>query len=115
MPTYPTIERLKSAIEHLQQFESKWVLIPLVFAVNGVDEDLEVDTNAPDAAGRGTFLDTYFHGSRIGLPPFANGVNTLRPRFREIYGPMKSSGLQDDYVAHQKAKLWANTYSSRGY
>jgi hypothetical protein len=101
------LDRVRAAIQHLQGFDSKWVIVPLVFAVNDVNDHSEVDVNK--RAGTDRFLDQYFHGSLIGLPPLPNGRNTMRPRFSEIYegGP--------DYVIRTGQKLWANAYSSRGY
>ena len=112
---YFRIERLKRAIEHLQQFHSKWVLIPLVFAVNGVDSIQETNITGPDQPGADEFLKKYFNGSLIGLPPFERGVNTLRPRFKDLLSTLKQSGKEEDHVLHQRVGLWANAYSSRGY
>jgi len=110
---YFSIERLQQAIEHLQSFRSDWTLVPLVLAVNGVNSREEVDVNQKH--GTDKFLDKYFSGSLIELPPFENGVNTLRPRFKDTYQTMKTKDHQNEYVLHQKQKLWANAYSSRGY
>jgi 5-methylcytosine-specific restriction protein B len=116
MTKYFTINRLKRAIEHLQNYDSNWVIVPLVFAVNGIDTSAEININTKGHAGSDKFIDQYFNGSLIGLPPFPRtGINTLRPRFSDIYGNMKSEGHSADYVLHQNTKLWANVYSSRGY
>jgi hypothetical protein len=112
---YFPIERIQRAIEHLEQFHSKWVIVPLVFAVNGVSETEAVNITAGEHAGAEKFLQQYFNGSLMGLPPSARGINTLRPRFRELVGTLRSEGKEDDYVLHQKQSLWANAYSSRGY
>lgn len=112
---YFRIERIKLAIEHLQKFHSKWVLIPLVFAVNGVNSADETNITAQDQPGADEFLKQYFSGSLMGLPAFERGVNTLRPRFKDLLGTLRSSGKEDDYVLHQRVGLWANAYSSRGY
>lgn len=108
MPQYVSIDRLKQAIEHLQDFHSKWILVPLVLAVNRVDDQHEV--RLASHAGTDTFLDKYFHGSLIGLPDFPNGRNTLRPRFSEIWSPP-----DPDYVKWQRQGLWANLYSRAGF
>ncbi len=113
MARFFTIERIKKAITHLQNYDSNWVIVPLVFAVNGVNTREEV--NIIQRNGGDSFLNKYFSGDLMGLKPFRNNVNTLRPRFSEIYGNMKNSGRADDYVLHQSTKLWANVYSSRGY
>jgi len=110
---YFSVSRIKSAIEHLQNYDSNWVLVPLTLAVNGVSSKELVDINK-NHGGDG-FLNKYFSGDLIGLKAFDNNVNTLRPRFSDIYGNMKKSGLEDDYALHQSTRLWANVYSSRGY
>jgi len=113
---YFPLDRIKQAIEHLQHHDSNWVLVPLVFAVNGVSRAHEVNLNAPQQAGTDAFLDKHFNGSLIGLTPFSSGTSALRPRFKEIYErTMKREGLGEDYALHQGTKLWANSYSSRGY
>ena len=104
------IPRLKEAIKHLENFDSNWVLVPLLLAIHGVSETTEVLIKPGDR-----FFDQYFHGSLIGLEPFENGANSLRPRFSDFYKNMVAQGKQDDYVYHQATKLWANVYSSRGY
>ena len=110
MPQFFSRGRLQGAIEHLQEFDSKWVLVPLVLASNGVGEADAVRIQDSDRAGSDRFFDRYFNGRLIGLADFDNGANTLRPRFREIW----SSG-QSDYVIHQRQKLWGNQYSRNGY
>jgi len=110
---YFTIERIQRAIEHLQAFRSDWTLVPLVLAVNGVNSREEVDVNQKH--GTDKFLDKYFSGSLIGLHPFENGANTIRPRFDDTYQTMKKAKHENEYILHQKQKLWANAYSSRGY
>jgi 5-methylcytosine-specific restriction protein B len=97
----------------LENYDSNWVLVPLVFAVNGVTQSEEV--NALERAGTDGFLNKHFHGSLIGIRPFENGTSALRPRFKEIYGSMRRMGRGDDFAIHQGTKLWANGYSSRGY
>ena len=110
MARYFSLPRLKEAIEHLEQFDSKWVIVPLVFAVNEVNDTDEVRVQGTGKAGTDRFLDLYFNGSVIGLPDFDNGANTMRPRFSEIWHPG-----DPDYVIHQRQKLWGNQYSRNGY
>ena len=56
MARYFSIPQLKEAIEHLQEFDSKRVLVPLVFAVNGVDDSKETNLQEKGgAADRSTF------------------------------------------------------------
>jgi 5-methylcytosine-specific restriction enzyme B len=107
-----SIDRIKAAIEHLEKYDSKWVLVPLVFAVNGVGEDEPVRVRGAGKTGTDSFFDEYFSGKAIGLTPFPNGASTLRPRFSEIKGNLTAPG---DYVVHQKQKLWGNQYSRNGY
>lgn len=108
MTKYFTIPRVKSAIEHLQNFDSKWVLVPLVFAVNGVNADSPISPNSDGRPGTDSFFDRYFDGSLIDLPPKASG-NSMRPRFSDVrYN-------SEDYIVHQSIKLWGTHYSSRGY
>jgi len=107
MPSYFPLERIKTAIAHLGSYRSDWVLVPLVFAVNGVDDASPKGLSEP---GTDPFLDKYFHGSLIGLPDLrSDGANLLRPRFRDV------QVKEGDLIAHQSMKLWGNNYSSRGY
>ncbi|MEY2491672.1 MAG: hypothetical protein QOH24_623 [Verrucomicrobiota bacterium] len=105
-----SVERIQQAITHLQNFDSNWVLVPLALAAYGVNETADVDVKPGDR-----FFDRFFSGTLIGLPPFENGVNSLRPRFSDFYQNMVAQGKGTDYVYHQATKLWANVYSSRGY
>lgn len=110
---YYSMDRIKAAIEHLQNFESKWVLVPLVFAVNGVNETAATNTNSKGKIGTDAFLERHFSGQLMGLSGLNDrDGNALRPRFRDTY----STSMQpSDYILHQGNKLWANVYSSRGY
>ena len=110
MPRYFSLDRIQAACDHLDSYNSKWVIVPLVFAVNGVNALNPVDLQAAGRAGTDRFLDTYFNGSRIGLPPHnQGGNNSLRPKFSEI------TVIQGDHVVHQAQRLWGSAYSSRGY
>lgn len=113
---YFSIERIKKAIEHLQGYNSNWVIVPLVFAVNGVNSANETSFSKKSGRiGGDPFLNKHFSGDLMGLKAFNTGCNSLRPRFVDIYGNMEKSGRGDDFVLHQNTKLWANIYSSRGY
>jgi len=92
MVKYFTIERLKQAVEHLQNYDSKWVLVPLAFAVNNVDTDVETRVQGDQ------FFRKYFNGDLIGLPRFNTGNNLLRPRFSELTGQLNNP---NDYVLLQ--------------
>jgi hypothetical protein len=104
-----SIERIKQAIDHLAPYRSDWVIIPLVLASNEVDEHAYTNLQGEDQVGTNGFLDRFFSGELMGLPPKASG-NALRPYFRE----MKKRG-SPNYVAHQSGTIWGNFYSSRGY
>lgn len=108
MAKYFSIPRLKQAIEHLENFDSKWVLVPLVFAVNGITTQTPVRPNSEGKAGTDRFFDQYFHGRLIGLRDLPSG-NAIRPRFSDV--SIKGA----DFIAHQSIKLWGTHYSSRGY
>jgi 5-methylcytosine-specific restriction protein B len=112
MSKYFPISRIKRAIEHLQNYNSNWVLVPLVFAVNDVNTDDEVNVRDEGKPGTDAFFSKYFNGSLIGLEAFDNGKNTLRPRFYELLNSLRA---EDDFILHQKMNLWGNNYSSRGY
>jgi hypothetical protein len=103
MAKYFTIERVQQAAQHLSQFDSKWLLPPFVFASNGVTQGAFI-------------LRKFFSGSLIGLPKKGNG-DSLRPKFREIGGPLPQGALpaDTDVVLHQKQVLWGSLYSRNGY
>lgn len=106
MSKYFSLPRIQSACEHLSQFHSVWVLVPLVFAVNGVNKTEFVPLTNP---GTDRFLDKHFNGKLMGLPSLGRG-NALRPKFADL----RVRG-ETDYVVHQKQLLWANAYSRTGY
>jgi hypothetical protein len=107
MAKYFTIERIKSAIGHLSQFHSTWIIVPLVFAVNDIGVEQEQNPHTAGRQGTDRFLDKYFNGSLIGLPP--RGNSSLRPKFEDV------ATKEGDFVAYQPVKLWGSHYSSRGY
>lgn len=105
---YFTGDRIRQAIEGLAKYRSDWVIIPLVFAVNGVNEDEFTDIQGADKPGTTVFIDKFFSGGLLGLPPVKKG-NTLRPAFADV------STKYGDFVSHQSVNLWGSNYSSRGY
>jgi hypothetical protein len=105
---YFTGDRIKQAIKGLAEYRSDWVIIPLVFAVNGVNEDKFTDIQGADKPGTTTLLAKFFSGGLVGLPPVKKG-NTLRPAFADV------STKYGDFVSHQSVNLWGSNYSSRGY
>jgi hypothetical protein len=109
---YFEIARVKQAIDHLSGFDSNWVVVPLVLAVNGVNTRDSVNLDEHGRVGTTRFLENFFSGNLIGLPAFNNGKNFLRPKFSEL---LNSLAGPDDYVVHQRANLWGSNYSSRGF
>jgi 5-methylcytosine-specific restriction protein B len=109
---YFELERVKQAAEHLGEFNSAWIIVPLVLASNGVNDRKLVNIDDKAKPGTTRFLDRFFSGSVLALPVFPNGRSVLRPKFSDLKG---SAVSEDDLVVHQKANLWGSTYSSRGY
>src|SRR5437867_12883102 len=107
MPKYFELDRIQQAIQHLEKFSSEWIIVPLVFAVNGITTTTDTNPNAKDKPGTDRFLEKHFHGSLIGLPSIGN--SSLRPKFLDV---VTKTG---DLAAHQAVKLWGSHYSSRGY
>jgi MoxR-like ATPase len=108
---YFTIDTIKESIERLQQISANWLLPAFVFAANDVGTDGLVDMSK--GLGTDQFLDRYFNGKRLGIPPFSTGKNLLRPRLKGI--SWESGKSDDDYVVRQNTKMWGNLFSSRGY
>lgn len=108
---YFKIETIKDAIERLQNFSGNWILPTFVFAANNVGTEEAVDL----AANLGTdqFLNRYFHGKRLEIPPTPRGNNLLRPRFKDI--KWNQGEFANDYMIRQDTKMWGNLFSSRGY
>jgi hypothetical protein len=109
---YFEVQRVKQACEHLGDFNSAWVIVPLVLASNGVNSRTLVNVDDGTRPGTTRFLEQFFSGQPIGLPAFDNGHNFLRPKFSDLKNSAASTA---DLVVHQKANLWGSTYSSRGY
>ena len=109
---YFHIQTIKAAIEQFQNFNGNWLIPAFVFAANDVGTDDFV--NMAERLGTDQFLDRYFNGRLLNLPPFhPSGNNLLRPRFRNIRwdrGP-----FANDYIIRQDTKMWGNLFSSRGY
>lgn len=108
---YFDIPTIKQAIENLQNYSANWLLPAFVFAANDVGTDALVDMSK--RAGTDQFLDRYFNGNRLGLPPMIHGNNLLRPRLKGITW---DRGLfARDHIIRQDTKMWGNLFSSRGY
>lgn len=111
MVKYFDINIIKTAIEHLQQFNAGWLLPAFVFAANDVGSNELVDMSK--VRGTDQFLDRYFNGSLIGLPSMARGNNLLRPRMKGV--TWERGDFAGDYIIQQDTKMWGNLFSSRGY
>lgn len=108
---YFDISTVKKAIEHLQDYTANWLLPAFVFAANDVGKDSLVDMSR--RLGTDNFLDRYFHGDLIGLPPMDRGCSLLRPRLKGIR--WDKGEFAGDYIIQQGTKMWGNLFSSRGY
>lgn len=105
------IPTIKAAIERLQDYSANWLLPAFVFAANDVGTDELVDM--AKRLGTDRFLDRYFNGRRLNLPPMKRGNNLLRPRMSDI--TWKRGLFAGDYMIQQDTKMWGNLFSSRGY
>lgn len=109
---YFKISSIIEAIEHLQQFNGNWLLPAFVFASNEVSTTEVVDMSKK--LGTDHFLDRYFNGNLLDIPPTKRGNNLLRPRFKDVVG-WKTGPYSGDFVIRQDTKMWGNLFSSRGY
>ncbi|TWC64030.1 McrB family protein [Herbaspirillum sp. SJZ099] len=108
---YFDIPTIQQAIERLQNYSANWLLPAFVFAANDVGTDALVDMSKK--LGTDQFLDRYFNGSRLDLPPMSRGNNLLRPRLKGI--AWDRGEFAGDYIIRQDTKMWGNLFSSRGY
>ena len=108
---YFDIPTIKAAIERLQNVSANWLLPSFVFAANDVGTDGFVDLS--QRLGTDQFLDRYFNGKRLNIPPFPSGNNLLRPRLKSIR--WDRGEFANDYMLRQDTKMWGNLFSSRGY
>lgn len=108
---YFDITTIKQAIERLQNYSANWLLPTFVFAANNVGTDGLVDMSK--RLGTDQFLDRYFNGRRLELPPMPRGNNLLRPRMKGI--SWDRGQFAGDYMIRQDTKMWGNLFSSRGY
>lgn len=105
------IQTIKTSIEELQKYSANWLIPAFVFASNDVGEEELVDMSKN--LGTDQFLDNFFNGSLIDIPPFASGNNLLRPRLKGV--TWHRGDFSDDYMIRQDTKMWGNLFSSRGY
>ena len=109
---YFDISTIKSSIESLQEISANWLIPGFVFAANNVGTEELVDLSR--RLGTDHFLDRYFNGALLGIPPFkATGNNLLRPRLKGIQ--WNRGDFAGDYMLRQDTKMWGNLFSSRGY
>ena len=108
---YFDIPIIKDAIERLQRYNANWLLPSFVFAANDVGTNEFLDLSK--AKGTDRFLDRYFNGSLLNIPPYPTGNNLLRPRFKDI--SWDRGEIANDYMIRQNTKMWGNLFSSRGY
>jgi 5-methylcytosine-specific restriction protein B len=108
---YFDIPTIQKAIVGLQNYSANWLLPAFVFAANDVGTDTLVDMSKK--LGTDQFLDRYFNGRRLDLPPMSHGNNLLRPRLRGI--SWDRGTFSGDYIIRQDTKMWGNLFSSRGY
>lgn len=108
---YFEIATIIQSIEALQDVSANWLIPSFVFAANEVSTASFVDMSKKK--GTDVFLDRFFNGKLIGLPPYPTGNNLLRPRLKGMgwdKGP-----FANDYIFRQDTKMWGNLFSSRGY
>lgn len=108
---YFDIPTIKASIEALQDISQKWLISAFVFAANDVGTNELVDISKK--LGTDQLLNKYFDAGLIGIPPFENKTNLLRPRLKGV--SWKSGAYPGDYIIRQGTKMWANLLSSRGY
>lgn len=108
---YFDISTIQQAIERLQNYSANWLLPTFVFAANNVGTDSLVDMSKK--LGTDQFLDRYFNGNRLNIPPMTRGNNLLRPRLKGIL--WERGDFANDFIIRQDTKMWGNLFSSRGY
>jgi 5-methylcytosine-specific restriction protein B len=108
---YFDIPTIKASITALEGISAGWLIPAFVFAANDVGTVDLVDMSKH--RGTDQFLDKYFSGGLIGVPPFPSGNNLLRPRMKGV--TWNRGEFAGDYVIRQDTKMWGNLFSSRGY
>lgn len=106
-----SVQRIREAVLHLNQFESGWVVGAFVYACNGIDIDALRLMRPPEGVGTDPFLDNFFHPNLLGLKPKAQR-ESLRPIFREM-GDLAGGAPGTDFIMHQATRIWGNVYSQR--
>lgn len=105
MAKYFELDYIAAALRRLGQYSDKWVVVPLVFAVNDANVDYFVNPSQAEHPGTDRFLDRHFSGRLIGTT-----YNNIRPAFADT-----TKHDPADLVTYGDQKLWGSHYSSRGY
>ncbi len=99
-----SVKRVEVAIDHLSQFDSKWVILPWYLAANGVSRKNPVVVREGPAPPS-DLSNRFFDGSRLGLPQLPESNNLLRPNFQDV------KVTPGNKLAHQDTDLWNNVFS----
>lgn len=107
---YFTLDTIKEAVVRLNSFERKWLLIPLVLAVNGVTAASVVDLQSPSKKGTDKFLKKFFSASLLALESKKPGnPSSITPLFADLVADQPDQlGKQTD------GNLWGNNFSVAG-
>jgi hypothetical protein len=105
---YFSIHTIRAALENLQPIDSKWLIIPLVLAANGVTATNKVDMQK--SKGTGKFVKKFFDGNLMGLGTLVHGKQcNIRPGNSD----RRTTNAKLIHVDH--SDLWGKTYSQSGY
>ena len=107
---YFTNELLDEALNGLRAVSSRWLLIPLVLAANGVNGAAPAQMRGVGRPGTDSLFERFFSLSKIGLPSPWNGKILFRPLFSDL-----TPDHESDKAKFQGVKLWANVFSQSGY
>lgn len=104
---YFTLDAIHDAVSRLRTVDRKWLLIPLVFAVNGVTAATSVDLQATGKKGTDKFLRRFFSAELIGLESKKPGAqSSVTPLFADL------TADQPEHLAKQTdGNLWGNNFS----
>jgi len=107
---YFTDEVFDRALNGLGAVSSRWFLIPLVLAANGVNGVAPARLQGSGRPGTDSLFERFFSLSKIGLPTPWNGKILFRPLFSDL-----TPDHESDKAKFQGVKLWANVFSQSGY
>lgn len=118
MPKFFSLTRIKTAISHLSDYDSRSVIHPFVLASNqittGVSNSTRTGLANPTGVGTDAYLDNFFSPGLMGLSP-KSARECLRPVFREMGRPLPPDDPVRDYVMHQETRIWSNIYSQTAH